>query len=87
MTENLADAPTRRPVLAIVAEPRADERRIAATPDTVARLVQRGFDVVVQLGAGIRAGFDDDAYRAAGASTSADAEELWRRAQIGRAHV
>jgi NAD(P) transhydrogenase subunit alpha len=41
------------------------ERRVALVPDAIGRL--SGFDVVVEPGAGARAGFTDDAYRAAGA--------------------
>ncbi len=43
------------------------EARVAATPETVARLVKRGVKVVVQAGAGERAFFNDEAYRTAGA--------------------
>lgn len=50
----------------------AGERRVALVPDTVAKLVKDGHTVVVEPGAGSSAGFTDDAYRAAGA-TSGDA--------------
>jgi H+-translocating NAD(P) transhydrogenase subunit alpha len=56
--------------IAVVAESRPGERRVAAVPDTVAALVRDGHDVVVAGGAGIEALADDDAYRAAGASVS-----------------
>ena len=49
-------------------ETMADERRVALVPDMVAKLVKDGHEVVVQPGAGVAAGFTDDAYRAAGAS-------------------
>jgi H+-translocating NAD(P) transhydrogenase subunit alpha len=42
------------------------ERRVGLVPDAVARL--DGFDVVVEPGAGTEAGFDDGAFREAGAS-------------------
>jgi H+-translocating NAD(P) transhydrogenase subunit alpha len=45
------------------------EERVALAPDSVARLIkQLKVEVAVQRGAGIRAGFRDDAYIAAGAS-------------------
>lgn len=54
--------------IAVPAETREGERRVAALPDTVAPLVQQGHEVVVQSGAGRHAlAFDDD-YRAAGAT-------------------
>ena len=44
------------------------EHRVALAPDSIARLIKRHkLDVVVQRGAGIRAGFRDAAYEAAGA--------------------
>lgn len=52
----------------------AGESRVAATPDTVARMRARGLDVVIESGAGELAHFDDDAYRAAGAGIVAQAE-------------
>jgi NAD(P) transhydrogenase subunit alpha len=46
----------------------AGERRVALVPDTVAKLVKDGHQVLVEGGAGVSAGFTDDAYRSAGAS-------------------
>jgi NAD(P) transhydrogenase subunit alpha len=45
----------------------AGERRVALVPDTAAKLVKEGHEVVVEPGAGVAAGFPDGAYRAAGA--------------------
>ena len=44
------------------------ERRVALTPDGVAAMVDVGHAVDVEAGAGTEAGFDDDAYRSAGAN-------------------
>jgi NAD(P) transhydrogenase subunit alpha len=52
-------------------ETTADERRVAIVPDVVARLA--GADVSVESGAGLAAGFSDEAYAAAGASVVDDA--------------
>jgi NAD(P) transhydrogenase subunit alpha len=54
--------------IAVPAESRPGERRVAAVPDTVAALVRSGAEVVVQSGAGRHALVSDDAYREAGAS-------------------
>ena len=48
-------------------ETAAGERRVALVPDTVGRLAGDGVAVVVEPGAGVEAGFTDDAYREAGA--------------------
>src|SRR6267378_1037295 len=44
------------------------ERRVALTPDMVARLVKAAHEVVVEGGAGSESGFPDDGYTTAGAS-------------------
>lgn len=55
--------------IAVVKESRADERRVAATPDTVSRLIKKlGFEVSVETGAGEAAGFSDLSFEQAGAS-------------------
>jgi alanine dehydrogenase len=53
------------------------EERVVLTPSAVATLVARGHRVLVQQGAGAGAGFEDDAYRTAGAELVADAAEVW----------
>lgn len=52
----------------------AGEARVAATPDTVARMRAKGLDIVIESGAGELAHFDDDAYRTAGAGIVTQAE-------------
>jgi len=54
----------------------AGEKRVATVPDVVAKLVKLGFAVRVESGAGAGANFDDEAYRAAGASIATSAAEL-----------
>lgn len=51
------------------------ETRVAATPDSIKRLIKYGFDIHVEEGAGRLAGFTDEDYDAAGAKlvTSKDA--------------
>jgi H+-translocating NAD(P) transhydrogenase subunit alpha len=53
------------------------ERRVALVPDTVSRLVEDGLEVLVQAGAGDAAGFDDAAYREAGATVTDDATAVY----------
>jgi NAD(P) transhydrogenase subunit alpha len=59
--------------LSIPAETAPRERRVAVAPDSVGRLVKLGFEVAVERGAGLRAGFRDDAYTTAGASIAESA--------------
>jgi NAD(P) transhydrogenase subunit alpha len=49
-------------------EPRAGERRVAATPETVQQLTALGLNLLVESGAGTEAGFVDGAYKEAGAT-------------------
>ncbi len=58
------------------------ERRVAATPDTVQKLIKLGFEVAVQSGAGEGAKLDDAAYEAAGASIVEGAQALWGGSDI-----
>jgi len=59
----------------ILKETAAGEKRVAATPETVKKLVAIGAQVSVQAGAGLAAGFTDEAYSQAGAQL-ADILEL-----------
>src|SRR5512139_2905191 len=52
------------------------ERRVALVPDSVARLGRAGLEVLVERGAGLRAGFPDQAYHEAGAALGSAAEAL-----------
>ena len=58
--------------IAIPRERRTHEKRVAASPDTVKKYVDLGFDVVVESGAGDGARFSDSAFEAAGAVVVAD---------------
>jgi NAD(P) transhydrogenase subunit alpha len=61
-------------VLVAVCRERADgERRVALTPDEVARLLATGARVRIERGAGTAAGFADESYALAGAELAADA--------------
>ncbi len=68
--------------IGIPAEIMAEERRVAATPETVAALVKEGARVVVQEGAGLGAYVEDREYRDAGARIEADAAALFASADI-----
>jgi NAD(P) transhydrogenase subunit alpha len=62
--------------IGVVAESRAGETRVAATPATVARLLKLGYEVSVESGAGARAAFSDEAFTEAGASV-VGGDEAW----------
>ncbi len=58
------------------------ERRVAGTPRTVKRLVQMGFEVRVQAGAGREAEHYDSMYDEVGATLLEDVEKLWADCDI-----
>ena len=68
--------------IAIPRERRPQERRVAASPDTVKRLVGMGHEVVIETGAGSGAAFPDAAYRASGARIASDERDALSSADI-----
>jgi NAD(P) transhydrogenase subunit alpha len=59
--------------IAVAAEADQSEPRVAATPESVKKMIGLGAEVAVQPGAGIKSGILDADYTAAGAMVSADA--------------
>jgi NAD(P) transhydrogenase subunit alpha len=68
--------------IAVTRERRADETRVAATPDSVKKLIGLGFRVVIEAGAGTAASFGDADYVAAGASLAAGLTEALSNADV-----
>ena len=54
-------------MIGVPIETRANEARVAATPETVRKYVTQGHRVTIQSGAGTGASFPDEAFTAAGA--------------------
>ncbi len=55
-------------VVGVVTESNPGETRVAATPETVGKLIGLGYQVVVESGAGVKSSFTDAAYVEAGAT-------------------
>ncbi len=68
--------------VAVPAESDPAEGRVAATPETVKKLLGLGASVTVQNGAGTRAGMPDRDYEGAGASLAPSFEDTVRDADI-----
>lgn len=68
--------------IGIPTETYPEERRVATTPEVAAQLIELGFELSVQSGAGDGASFSDDAYRSAGCEVVASADALWSGADI-----
>lgn len=63
--------------IGVVREVKEDEYRVAVTPPLVRELVAVGAQVLIESGAGVEAGFLDDAYIAAGAEVAPDSDEVY----------
>lgn len=68
--------------VAIPRERRPHERRVAATPETVKKLIALGAEVAVEAGAGLNSRITDEAYEAAGAQLVSDLGELLGSANV-----
>ena len=58
------------------------ETRVAMTPNLCRRVIGLGGEVLVEKGAGLRAGFTDEQYRKAGAHIVNTAARLWNAAEL-----
>jgi len=68
--------------IAIPKERRAGEARVAASPESVKKLVALGYEVVVETGAGARAAVPDGDYEAQGAKIAPDVKAMLAEADI-----
>jgi H+-translocating NAD(P) transhydrogenase subunit alpha len=68
--------------IAVPAETDANEARVAATPETVKKLVGLGAEVIVQAGTGLGSGLTDADFEKAGASIAPDAHAAVSSADV-----
>lgn len=66
----------------ILKETSLHERRVAAVPETVAKMVKAGTEVIVESGAGKNSFIEDKEFEAAGAKIMGDAKALLQEANI-----
>lgn len=69
-------------IIAAVKEIRAGEKRVAATPETVKKLVGMGFSFRIEKDAGLSAGFTNEDYLSAGAEICNSAKETYKGAEL-----
>ena len=67
--------------IGVAKEIKSQEYRVALTPAGALELVQRGHEVVVERGAGVGSGFDDEAYATVG-SRIAEVDDVWASAEL-----
>ncbi|UTL71889.1 alanine dehydrogenase [Bacillus halotolerans] len=64
-------------IIGVPKEIKNNENRVALTPGGVSRLVSNGHRVLVESGAGLGSGFENEAYESAGAEIIADPKQVW----------
>jgi NAD(P) transhydrogenase subunit alpha len=64
-------------MIAIPAEIHRGEKRVATSPEVVGKLIEAGFEVTLESGAGRGANFSDDVFLAMGAVIARDTESAW----------
>jgi NAD(P) transhydrogenase subunit alpha len=69
-------------LIGVPREVASGERRVALVPEVVAQLTRAGHRVIVERDAGLRAGFTDDAYRAAGCDLVDRPADIYSAAQM-----
>jgi len=69
-------------IIGVPKEVKEDEYRVAMLPVGVEELVQRGHQVLVQMGAGVGSGLMDDAYAQAGATLVDSAAQVFEKADL-----
>lgn len=62
--------------LGILLETKEGETRVAATPETVKKLIKAGHQILIESGAGIKSSIIDEAYKTAGAEISDKSQVL-----------
>jgi NAD(P) transhydrogenase subunit alpha len=69
-------------ILGVPKESYPGERRVAIVPAAVPALTKAGLEVLVEVGAGVEAGYPDQDYITKGAKTAANRAEVFRAADI-----
>ncbi|MFV2033256.1 MAG: Re/Si-specific NAD(P)(+) transhydrogenase subunit alpha [Gammaproteobacteria bacterium] len=68
--------------IGVLKEIHVGEKRVASTPEVVERLIELGFEVIVESGAGAGANFSDQAYERSGATIARNAELTWSASDL-----
>ena len=68
--------------IGVLKEIKTEENRVSMTPSGVEILARAGHRVMIERGAGLGSGFDDDQYRAAGAEIAATPAAIYAQAEL-----
>lgn len=70
------------PIVGVGKESFAGENRVALVPSTVGLLTKAGLEVIVEAGAGLRAGFPDERYASQGAKLFQNRADIFSKASV-----
>ena len=68
--------------LSVLKEVAAGDHRVAATPETVKKYAGLGHEIMIEAGAGLAAGFTDEAYAEAGAKIEKSGDAALKGADV-----
>jgi NAD(P) transhydrogenase subunit alpha len=68
--------------IAIPGEIHRGEKRVATSPEVVGKLIEAGFEVIVESGAGAGANIADEVFREMGAEIARDTESAWAAGEL-----
>jgi H+-translocating NAD(P) transhydrogenase subunit alpha len=68
--------------IAVIKETSPGEQRVALIPDVVSRLVKQGLEIWIEVGAGEKSFWSNEAYTQAGAEIVTDTDRLWSEADV-----
>jgi NAD(P) transhydrogenase subunit alpha len=69
-------------LIAVPKEIAHGENRVALTPEVVSKLIKKGFEVIVESNAGLKAGFINEQYEKAGGKIVQSAKEIFDNGEI-----
>ncbi|WP_121643201.1 alanine dehydrogenase [Bacillus vallismortis] len=69
-------------IIGVPKEIKNNENRVALTPGGVSQLISNGHRVLVETGAGLGSGFENEAYESAGAEIIADPKQVWNAEMV-----
>jgi NAD(P) transhydrogenase subunit alpha len=69
-------------LIAVPKEIAHGENRVALTPEVVSKLIKKGFEVIVESNAGLKAGFTNEQYEKAGGKIVQSAKEIFDNGEI-----
>lgn len=69
-------------IIGVPKEVLSGENRVAVVPDVISKYIKKGYQIIVEKGAGLNAGIRDEIYESAGAKITEDIQQLYSSSDI-----